>query len=160
MNNIFRTQFQVELGSDSEAMPSSSGTNIAKDSTSVNTFSAPGRYAQAARRTNLSYLSRMYAKTHAMRSAPVAKTQPRDWGAEEHEFDIFGKLIAKQLRALPFKEALETQEFFTIYLNKIRLRNLEKATPLNLQNTTDSNQLDDHSYFEGSTIQDSPSTSQ
>lgn len=42
---------------------------------------------------------------------------------EKDEFDVFGELIAAQLKTLPLPRAIKAQEYIQTYLNKCRLEN-------------------------------------
>ncbi|KAJ8710760.1 hypothetical protein PYW08_009275 [Mythimna loreyi] len=42
---------------------------------------------------------------------------------EEHEFDIFGRSVAAQLKMLPLEKALQAQHYIQSYLTELRLQN-------------------------------------
>lgn len=52
---------------------------------------------------------------------------------EENEFEVFGKNIGLQLKAMPLKTALEAQMHIHTYISKMRLRELVSDQNVHLQ---------------------------
>ncbi|KAJ0172570.1 hypothetical protein K1T71_011709 [Dendrolimus kikuchii] len=55
----------------------------------------------------------------------VANSMSKHQEQHEHEFDIFGKSIAAQLKNMPLDTAIEAQMFMQNYLSELRLRTLQ-----------------------------------
>lgn len=104
--------------------------NISEGNNSSNNFREPEPKSKPmAKKKRLSQLTSMVSQLKEITETVNTKTTE-----EENEFEVFGKHVGLQLKAMPLIVALEAQEHIQLYINQIRRQQLQNASKQNRYN--------------------------
>ncbi|KAK5648149.1 hypothetical protein RI129_003041 [Pyrocoelia pectoralis] len=103
---------------------------ISEGNNSSNTFREPEPKSKPmAKKKRLNQLTSMVSQLKEITETVNTKSTE-----EENEFEVFGKHVGLQLKAMPLTVALEAQEHIQLYINQIRRQQLQNASKQNRYN--------------------------